>query len=75
MTEDIGLLERERLLTAKDVQALTGIKSRVTLWRKSNDTQDAFPTAYRDGSHYTRWKQSEVLDWIKSLRQEPRPQQ
>jgi len=75
MTETIGLLEKERLLTARDVQELTGIKSRVTLWRKSNDAKDAFPRAYRDGSHYTRWKLSEILDWIHSLRQAPEQQQ
>ncbi len=68
MTDQLGLMEKERLITAKDVQTLTGIRSRVTLWRKSNDEEDAFPKAFRDGSHFTRWKLSEIEDWIESLR-------
>lgn len=65
MRDDV--LEIERLITVKDVERLTGL-SRVTLWRKSNNTDDPFPQAYRNGTHYTRWKLSEVLDWMESLR-------
>ena len=43
----------EQLLTSKDVQALTGIKSRATLWRKSRNADDRFPLAYKDGTHFT----------------------
>lgn len=68
MTDQLGLLEKDKLLTAKDVQSLTGIKSRQTLWRKSNDSADSFPRAYRDGSHFTRWKLSEINAWIDTLR-------
>lgn len=68
MTEQIGVLEKERLITAKEVQTLCGIGSRVTLWRKAKDNEDRFPSAYRDGSHYTRWKLSEIQDWIDTLK-------
>jgi len=57
----------EQLLTSDDVQALTGIKSRVTLWRRSRDNQDKFPRAYKVGVHSTRWKMSELKDWMDSL--------
>jgi len=43
----------EQLLTSSDVQALTGIKSRVTLWRKSRNTDDRFPLPYKDGSGFS----------------------
>ena len=57
----------EKLLTYDDVQDMTGIKSRVTLWRKSKDENDAFPKPYKVGSHFTRWKLSEIQEWIDSL--------
>lgn len=68
MKEHIDLLDRERLITAKQVEALTGL-GRVTLWRKSNNLEDPFPQAFRNGTHYTRWKVSEVLTWMESLRE------
>ena len=61
------IIETERLITAKEVEALTGL-GRVTLCRKSNNPHDTFPLAYRNGTHYTRWKLSEILTWIESLR-------
>ena len=57
----------EKLLTYDDVQDMTGIKSRVTLWRKSKDENDTFPKPYKVGSHFTRWKLSEIQEWIDSL--------
>lgn len=57
----------EKLLTYKDVQEITGIKSRVTLWKKSKNDNDDFPKPYRIGSHFTRWKLSEIQDWIDQL--------
>lgn len=57
----------EKLLTYDDVQAMTGIKSRVTLWRKSKDDDDSFPRPYKIGSHFTRWKLSEIQSWIDQL--------
>ena len=60
-------IENERLVRMKEVERLTGL-SRVTLWRKSNDKEDPFPQAYRDGPNYTRWKLSEILNWRESLR-------
>ena len=70
MTDQLGLLEKDRLITAEDVQAFTGIKSRVTLWRKSRDKNDGFPKPYRDGSRYTRWRLSEIKSWADSLKSE-----
>jgi len=58
---------KEQLLTTKDVQELTGIKSRVTLWRKSRNEDDRFPRPYKDGARFTRWKMSEVQEWISQL--------
>lgn len=60
-------IETEQLITAKEVETLTGL-SRVTLWRKSKNPEDPFPQAFRNGTHYTRWKLSEILSWIESLR-------
>ena len=57
----------EQLLTSKDVQALTGIKSRATLWRKSRNASDQFPLPYKDGTHFTRWKLSEIEEWMDQL--------
>ena len=57
----------DQLLTSDDVQALTGIKSRATLWRRSRDEDDEFPSAYKIGSHSTRWKMSELKNWMDSL--------
>jgi predicted DNA-binding transcriptional regulator AlpA len=57
----------EQLLTSKDVQEITGIKSRYTLWKKSRNKLDNFPMPYKDGSKFTRWKMSEVQAWIDTL--------
>jgi len=57
----------EKLLTTKDVQKLTGIKSRATVWRKSRNVDDRFPMPYKDGSCFTRWKLSEIEKWIDDL--------
>lgn len=66
-------IERERLVTAKEVGRLTGL-SRVTLWRKSKNIDDPFPDAFRFGTNFTRWKLSEILDWRDSLRKSPQAQ-
>ena len=63
-------LENERLVSIKQVERLTGY-GRVTLWRKSNNKEDPFPQAFRNGTHYTRWKLSEILEWRDSLRPTP----
>lgn len=68
VNEYFETIDRERLVTAKDVEVLTGL-SRVTLWRKSNNPEDPFPQAFRNGTHYTRWKLSEILTWMESLRE------
>ena len=61
------IIEHERLISTKELERLTGL-SRVTLWRKSNDLEDPFPEAFRNGTHYTRWKLAEVLSWMDTLR-------
>lgn len=58
----------EQLLTSKDVQRLTGIKSRATLWKKSRNMDDQFPMPYKDGSKFTRWKLSEIESWMDNLK-------
>ena len=68
MTYESDVLEKERLVSSKQVERLTGY-SRATLWRKSNNRDDPFPQAFRNGTHYTRWKLSEILEWRDSLRQ------
>lgn len=57
----------DQLLTSKDVQEMTGIKSRMTLWRKSRNMDDQFPLPYKDGTRFTRWKLSEIQEWIDQL--------
>ena len=57
----------DQLLTAKDVLQLTGIKSRSTLWRKSNDENDKFPKPLKDGTHFTRRKSTDIQAWIDHL--------
>ena len=61
--------ELDRLITAQEVQAIIGIKSRVTLWRKCK-ANNGFPRPYKDGPKFTRWKLSEIQQWIESLRVE-----
>lgn len=57
----------ERLLSSNDVLKITGIKSRSTLWKKSRDHTDSFPMPFTDGSKFTRWKQSDIQNWIENL--------
>ena len=57
----------ERLLSSKEVQEMTGIRSRSTLWKKSRNEKDTFPMPYKDGCKFTRWKMSEVQAWIEQL--------
>ena len=57
----------DQLLTAKDVLRLTGIKSRSTLWCKSNDENDKFPKPLKDGTHFTRWKSTDIQAWLEYL--------
>jgi len=67
MVTHIVQKQREELLTYKDVQELTKIKSRATIWRKSRSHDDAFPRPYKDGTHFTRWKLSEIEAWMDEL--------
>lgn len=60
-------LQTDVLLTNKDVLRLTGLKSRVSLWRKSRDAEDPFPRPYKLGTSTTRWKLSEIESWMDQL--------
>ena len=55
----------DRLLTVKDVLALTGYRSRTTLWRKVK--AGGFPPPRKDGSASVRWRASDVKGWIERL--------
>jgi len=57
----------DQLLTSTDVQKLTGVKSRATLWKKSRNLDDQFPMSYNDGPKFTSWKLSEIQQWIDQL--------
>lgn len=63
------LLDRktDRLLTSGQVLELTGFKSRGSLWKKSRDPNDSFPLPVKDGGHFTRWKESELVQWMENL--------
>ena len=60
-------LTHDILLTTNDVLRLTGLKSRVSLWRKSRDMEDPFPRPYKLGTSTTRWKLSEIERWMDQL--------
>ena len=68
MKKNLDIIEVERLISMKEVERLTGL-GRVTLWRKSNNPEDPFPQAFRNGTHYTRWKLTEILVWMETLRE------
>jgi prophage regulatory protein len=53
------------LLTAKDVLALTGFKSRTTLYRRAR--QGRFPSPCTLGANKIRWRASDIHDWMNSL--------
>lgn len=67
MLQKRGFKVTEKLLSAKDVQHITGIGSRVTLWRKSRNDEDQFPRPYKLGTNFTRWKLSEIEEWMDTL--------
>lgn len=54
-----------KLISAKEVLKLTGYKSRTTLWRRVRAGD--FPKPIALSSNSTRWKSSEVEDWINDL--------
>ena len=59
--------QQDKLLTTQDVLKITGLKSRVTLWRKCKDQSDPFPRPYRFGAKSNRWKRSELIAWMDQL--------
>jgi len=52
----------ERLMTANEVLAVTGYRSRTTLWRKVK--AERFPAPIKLGGTAVRWKRGEVEAWI-----------
>jgi len=60
-------MSKDLLLSAEEVLKITGYKSRVSLWKKSRNTDDPFPRPYKSGSHFTRWKLSEIETWMDGL--------
>lgn len=55
----------DRLLTVSDVLALTGYRSRTTLWRKVK--AGGFPPPKKDGPASVRWRASDIQRWIEGL--------
>ncbi len=55
----------DRLLTVADVLALTGYRSRTTLWRKVR--AGGFPPPRKDGTASVRWRASDIQRWIEGL--------
>ncbi len=64
---DNSHISKEVLLSAEEVQKITGYKSRVSLWKKSRNKDDPFPRPYKSGTHFTRWKLSEIEAWMDQL--------
>lgn len=62
------LKPKDILLSAADVQIITGFKSRVSLWSKSTDKDDSFPSSYKCGPRAKRWKLSEIEAWMDQLK-------
>ncbi len=52
----------DRLMTAQEVLAVTGYRSRTTLWRKVK--AERFPAPIKLGGTAVRWKRGEVEAWI-----------
>ena len=57
----------ERLLTFAEVARITGLH-KSSLYRKSHDQDDPFPTYYTYGPRYARFKESEIKNWINQLK-------
>lgn len=55
------------LLTCREVMALTGIRSRTTIWRRIR--QGRFPSPVDIGAGRIRWRVAEVDAWIAALPQ------
>jgi prophage regulatory protein len=55
----------DRLLTVGDVLALTGYRSRTTLWRKVKAA--GFPRSARTAPASVRWGASDIQRWIEGL--------
>ncbi len=58
-------MQVDKLLTVDEVLALTGYRSRTTLWRKVR--AGGFPPPRKDGPTSVRWRASEIQRWIDEL--------
>ena len=56
----------ERLLTFPEVSDIIGLH-RASLYRKASDPDDPFPNYYSYGTRYSRFKKSEIENWINQL--------
>ena len=55
----------DELLTTRAVMAMTGFKSRTTLYRRVK--LNRFPQPCEIGANQIRWRASDIRDWINSL--------
>lgn len=58
-------MSETKLISVKEVLQMTGYKSRTTLWRRVRDGD--FPKPVALSQHATRWRISEVQEWIETL--------
>ena len=56
----------EKLLTFKEVSEITGLH-KSSLYRKAHDESDPFPNYYTYGTHYARFKESDIKAWVNQL--------
>ena len=57
---------RRKILRAKAVKERTGY-SRVQIWRKSRDPEDAFPAPVQLGPNAIGWFDDEITTWLENL--------
>jgi len=55
-----------RFLRAKEVLKRTGLRSRVTLWRYSQDPNSDFPRPRQLGTNTIGWDEAELEAWLAS---------
>lgn len=62
--DQIELDDRHILLDRKAVLGILGLKADSALYRAIKE--DAFPKPLRVGGRASRWRKSDILDWIDS---------
>lgn len=56
-----------RLLGMKEVQSITGGKSRSTIWRWAKDSSNKFPAPIKISGHSVAWPEESIIAWRESL--------